>query len=265
MAPRSGTGYIGLDQWLSLNRPAATAMADKMVGGINTAGQKSQGILDGAVEYFNYDVDGNTLNFNEEDPGLTEKTAAEKAKTVYAGPTQLEGYAGFDEGRGIAENVQGDARLASDLYGRQALLQDEYGKGGGYSLGQQRLDSALVGAAGGDKIDAAKAQWGNLLGKYSDASGKAKAYALQGEARTKEAAKQFGEAGAGIKKRAEDAQKAWDKAHRPELQKEMDEEKAIRDREREEDREARKGNSTGGRGGGGGKANVDRWTSSFLT
>ncbi len=210
MAPRNGTGYIGLDQWLALNQPQSAAMADNLVSGINAQGQKAESLLGEAGEYLQHGIDGASLNYNDEDFAgnnglLRAEDAAKNAKATvdagWQGPTSLEGIKPYEMGRGVATNAGQQANLAGDFYGRQALLSKEYGKGGGYSPGSQRLDSALAGAAGGDKIDAAKSQWGNLLGKFDAANTAANASAKAAEQRNKDVAKQYADNAAAMQRR----------------------------------------------------------------
>jgi hypothetical protein len=252
MPPRNGTGYIGLDSWLALNRPQAAAMADSMAAGINASGQKSVRDLDGLNEGFRYGIDSQALSFDPEQykdmsdlPGL-ESQATEVEKQVAAGlkgPKTLEEMAGYDAARSGAASAQRNANLGADFYGRTSLLQDQYGKGGGYSLGQQRLDSALAGAAGGDKLDAAKSQWGNLLGKYNDASAAAKSRAANVEKGNAEAAKQYRDAATAgrAKYNAELEKKAMASQH------EIDRQRANGRQRQQEDAQANRDAAASGR------------------
>lgn len=258
MAPRApsrpaGTGYIGLDQWLNLNRQQASGMADSLVSGINTKGTKAEGLLGDAVERLNYDVDGNRLTYD--DTGLINKDGTPKADSVFeadkrakdaqaivdagwAGPKGIDKYASYGDGRTVAAEAQRDASLATDQYGRQSLLQNQYGKGGGYSLGQQRLDSALVGAAGGDKLDGAKAQWGGLLGKFDSAYGAANARIANVTAENARVAKQYADAAAVRRPLYESGLKDAQKAEADRLKRSQDQGKAERTTHVDSDRAA---------------------------
>lgn len=198
--PRAGTGYIGLDQWLAVNQPQAAAMADAVSADVNAKGKKADKSLEDAKELFNYGVDGQAINYDPEqyaNPSRLldlEKTAADAEKQVagaWGGPNGIEDIAGFGKGMETARDAQRSANLAGDTYGRTALFQDKYGKTGGYTFGQQLLDSALAGAAGGDKFDAVKSQWGGLLGKYDAASAAAKSRVEGVKAGNAAAAKQY--------------------------------------------------------------------------
>lgn len=277
--PRSGTGYIGLEQWLGQNQQQAGAMANAMADGIDAQARKSEAHLSDAYEQFKYGADSSALNYVDDglydDKGkysresipLTFKRDAEAKAFMepgWKGPRTLDEISSYGSGRTLATGAQRDADLASDFYGRQALLQQQAGKGGGYSLGQQRLDSALVGAAGGDRIDATKAQWGGLLGKFDAKAAGAKSYAAEVEQKNKDTAARY----ADDVKKAQEYAKGAIKTDRDEAQKGLDaereREKAERLRQREEEREARKRENGSADRGGGGKANVDRWVSSSI-
>lgn len=237
-------------------------MADDMVSGINANGQRATGMLGNAVEQFDYNADSQNNDFSDNGfygadgklaPGsvpLADRLAAEaqaKADATWAGPGTLEEVSGYGEGRALAQNTQRDANLAGDFYGRQALMQDKYGKGGGYSLGQQRLDSALAGAAGGDKIDAAKSQWSGLLGKFDAASAGAKGRVANVQANNKAAAQSYKDAAAKLHAEA--------KAQRESALKPVEEEQK-RERGFDEAERQRVGGYPSGKKTGGG---LDSW------
>lgn len=276
--PQRGTGYIGLEQWLGQNSKQAGAMANSLTSGIDAQGARSEALLGDAWDRFKGESDASAQNYDDTGffnqngssadfslaPMRARADAAEKfVADGYKGPKTIDEYASYGQGQAIGRNAQRDANLAADFYGRQALLQERAGKGGGYSLGQQRLDSALVGAAGGDRIDSTKAQWGGLLGKYDNTAKRATDYAARVEQNNKDVAVQQRETAT---KYGNAAAAARDKAKEeagPVLQAEKDAERAERNRERIAERERQKREDGGGKGGGG-KTNVDRWTDSYL-
>lgn len=277
--PRSGTGYIGLDQWLALNQPQASAMADSLVGDINAKGQKAESDLADAQERYKYGVDSSAYNFNDDGlytrdgsmvtgavPDARKRAAAAQgwADAGWQGPGTLEEMASFGTGRTAASEAQRNAGLAGDFYGRTSLLQDKNGKGGGYTLGQQSLDSALVGAAGGEKIDAARAQWGGLLGKFNDASARAKDYSKSVQDQSTAAVGQQKDLAARMGAEAKKQRDEVKGIIRGEQKNESAQERADRLNRQREEREERKriGRAEGASGG---KARVDEWNGSYFT
>lgn len=275
--PRSGTGYIGLEQWLGQNQQQAAAMGNALADGIDAQARGAENHLSYVNEAFDAGTDAAALNFADQPiynpdgtplhPLASMDRQAEAAKKFvdagYGGPKSLGEFAEFGTGKGMARDAQRDAGLASDFYGRQALLQGKAGKGGGYSLGQQRLDSALVGASSGDRLDATKAQWGGILGRFDAADTRAKGIATSREQGNKDAAKQYADEAKARHDAAKAVHDEQKKAAKPVLTAEKLAEKEAREKERIAERERQKREDAGGKMGGG-KANVDRWTDAYL-
>lgn len=109
--------------------------------------------------------------------GSLEADAAQK----YTGPNSLADQKGFGELVGQTDRAQQAANQLGSGAGRQALLQRQVGANQGYSRGQSRLDSALLGAASGDRFGALRRQFGGLSKGLTDAA--AASQGLAGQAR----------------------------------------------------------------------------------
>lgn len=108
---------------------------------------------------------GSTVN-----KGLTADQSRAQAAKGYTGP------ASFDPSQGLRDRTtQASDQLANvgSDEGRQALLQQKYGAGGGYTAGESRLDAALAGSAGAGTFDALRAKYGDLVGKLGTADSEA--------------------------------------------------------------------------------------------
>lgn len=249
--PRSGTGYIGLEQWLGQNQAQAAGMANSLAGRIDAQGGRTEGLVRHAVEDFEQGVDGAALNHSND--GLygkygerlsgamqlatdREKMAEKYLEAGWKGPGTLDEIDTYKNARALANTAQNDANMASDFYGRQALLQKQAGQGGGYSLGQQRLDSALVGAAGGDRLNSTRAQWGGLLGRLDSAASRAKGYSENAQASSKAAAESYKADAVKLRKEIKDVhtgskaenRKIYEETEGIEAQARIDERKAER-------------------------------------
>lgn len=112
---------------------------------------------------------------------ISPEEAKRRAGLGYTGPTEF----GFTQGTRDATTKANDQLNAlggykvdkdgnrTDLeFGRdagiQTLLQDKYGKAGGYTGGESRLDAALTGNAAGNSFDALRSKYGDLVGKMGD-------------------------------------------------------------------------------------------------
>lgn len=164
-----GSGFIGLDKYLAANRKAASDMAGRLGDTVDSSGQEAANAFPGYVETFKRDVAAGMPQINEDAP-LTSADAQQYAGATYGGPNALSDLAGWDASRSKADKAAQDASALTSLYGRQTMLQDMYGKQGNYNLGQQRLDSFLSGAAGGQRFDELKAKYGALSEAYGDAN-----------------------------------------------------------------------------------------------
>lgn len=207
MATQRGSGFIGLDKYLAANRKKAEDMAGGLSGGVETAGGEATGWLEDAQRGFMRDVGASMPQVNEGAP-LSAADAAALGTSAYTGPNSLGEREGWDAARQKADKASQGVNALNSFAGRQAMLQDQYGKQGGYTQGQQRLDSFLTGAAGGNRFEQLKQQYGGLsdaFGTANTASQKQAQTAAESAAAT---AKKYGDMAPGLAaKEAEDAEK----------------------------------------------------------
>ena len=184
-----GTGFIGLDRYLEANRGAAQRMADNLLSPVAERGAGAQQGLEDAWKEFEEKKKGGTLTY---DPAnLTAAQAAERAGKTYDGPNSLSDVAGYGYAREQADKAAKDSRLLADGAGRQALLQDAYGKEGGYTPGMQRFDSFLTGAAGNGRFEELRSKYGSLSEKFGADNTAAQGQAKEAVAATDKARGQY--------------------------------------------------------------------------
>lgn len=179
MAAQRGSGFVGLDKYLAANRKKAGEMADALGNPVDTAGREAQRDVEDVTEQYKRDVWAGMPQYNENGAPLTAADALERSKATYKGPGSLSDMPGWDAARQKADKAAEDSARLASFSGRMGALQDQYGKQGGYTLGQQRLDSFLSGAAGSKRFEDLKARYGALsqgLGGLNTAS--------QGQAQT---------------------------------------------------------------------------------
>jgi hypothetical protein len=195
MAPRSGTGFINFQDFLSANSGSAQRAANQLAQGVDWSGSTAREGLQMAQEDFDRNRQAGTLSYNPS--GMTADQMLERGGMGYSGPSSLMDTEAYQNTAGEAAKASRNANLLADEYGRQALLQDTFGKGNpGYSGGQQRLDSALIGAAGQGRFDQLRKDYGGLMGDYSKAISNSYQQAQQARTGSQQAAQQYAETGA---------------------------------------------------------------------
>lgn len=139
MATR-GTGFINWDELLTLNRPTADQMAQRVLADTK---QRRAGVT-----------------------GDLERMQAEFAASMGVGPERLSATSGWGDLSRRANDAEVYTGLAGRAGGRQELLRRQYGGATGF-------DAALAGAAGGNQFSQLQSQYGDLsraLGAADDAS-----------------------------------------------------------------------------------------------
>lgn len=165
-----GSGFVGLDKYLAANRNAAKRMSDALAGTVETAGAESESDVADVTEQYERDVAAGIPQFNENGEPLTPAELQALIDAKYTGPESLSDMAGWDAAKAKVDKTAQDAARLSSLSGRMGALQDQYGKGGGYNLGSQRLDSFLSGATGGGRFQELKDKYGALSESVGGAS-----------------------------------------------------------------------------------------------
>lgn len=154
---RTGTGFIGLGQYLGLNRGAAQGMGDALASGVETAGAGVENDSLNALRGFDKQVQAGVQNRPGSAEGLTAAQAAAGAEQGYSGPTSLD----FTDFYGRGAEAQNAANALGVNAGRATLLQKQYGP---TTWGGSQLDAALAGQGGaGKRLGAAQGAYGKLL------------------------------------------------------------------------------------------------------
>lgn len=143
-APASNaTGrFVGFDQLLTMNRPAAQATSNSLLAGANATAQKAEGALAGTRDTFMGQVNSGT----HVDGGMTE----------YAGPTAYAENA-FDDARKAGEAARGQFAALSTRDGTQVALQQK-----GQSVNAARYNSLFANAVGGGQAREAANRFGGF-------------------------------------------------------------------------------------------------------
>jgi hypothetical protein len=234
MAKKTGSGFVGLDNFLKYNQAGAARMAADLGGRIGTNGADAERELGALTGRFQGRVEDATLNY---DPtGLTSGRAALLGNKTYTGPLSVTDDQGWNEASIAADKAGQQARMASNVYGRQGLLADTYGKRGGYTAGAQGLDSFLAGAAGGNRFAQLKSQYGGLSDMYSRAASNSTDMANNAIRTTEQAQKKYQEA-APLLQGQEAAAEATAKADKAEEQQRQWEEQRDKPKGRASDRQ----------------------------
>lgn len=182
-----GTGFTGLDDWARANATGAQSLADRLAGGVESEGQAAQQGLDALGSDFYRRMTGGAVRYY---PGVDSGTAAAFGQRGYNGPDGLSDLEGYGSVMGAADRAGQNARRLGDVYGRATALQDMAGNRD-YSNGQQLLDSALAGRAGGSRFAQLGQQWGGLFGRAQGLERTAADRASQTRQSSNEAAQRY--------------------------------------------------------------------------
>jgi hypothetical protein len=190
-APKQvGTGFVGFDKYFNANRQGAQTMANTVAGAVQQAGQAGQQAIQGAQGAFDTQTATNTLTYDTNRPQTLEEGQA-LSKTTYQGPKSWE-EAGVDTGA-VSDKVNDAQAKAANLAtvgGRAALLRESY-RSGPSTSGGSALDSALMGAAGGQRFAQLQGLYGGLSKQLEDARTASGASYEAGKKATAEAAKKY--------------------------------------------------------------------------
>lgn len=163
MATR-GTGFINAQTYANLNRQGGQRVASALDDFIATQQMGAENAQQAVQDAFNGQVRDTTLRY---DPNsvTTSAEAKQRAGQQYEGPNSLQDIDGYNSAVDASRKAEQTGALGADFYGRQALLSEKYGKGGGYTPGMSRFDSFLAGANGGQGMFEARKQSTSGLGQ----------------------------------------------------------------------------------------------------
>lgn len=199
---RVGTGFVNLADWSRANSGAASNLANRLAGDVQSQGEAVQGGLNRLGSLYDSAADQGTLRY--ESPGSDVERADYLSREAYTGPRGLSdvGNRGeYDSLLGRANAAQQAAGRVGDYYGRQAQLQGLYGQTGAYTPGQQGLDSALAGVAGAGRFADLQSRWGSLYNNAQQADTRARADSAERVGESAAAAQRYGQEATAIRER----------------------------------------------------------------
>lgn len=216
-APRPGAGsgnWVNIGQYLDANRDVANRTAGELASSIEKDAEGARGGIKGAQEQFGKDVQEGGFRAQRQTTGASRGGAPQKMdvpgdavtnETVaYGGPSSMADQRGFQDLTQKVSQAQGRVDASGTGYGRQALMQDSFGKSGQYTPGQSAFDSAMVGGVGGRRFHELSQKYGGLRGEL-DAANKASGDLAANAAANAETAKQSWLTGETQKRAAEEA------------------------------------------------------------
>lgn len=162
-----GTGFINPQTYAAANAGAGRQMADRLAEFLEQGQAGFNNDLSAAEDRFNSGVNAGAPTYNDERLSAYEANRrAQLENTDYKGPSSLGEQEGWADIISKGRRAEQNSALGADFYGRQALLQQQYGNTGPYSAGMSRFDSFLVGANGGQgRFDVLKNSGSGLVDK----------------------------------------------------------------------------------------------------
>ncbi len=170
MAYTRGSGFVGLTNYLGLNRQAGERMGEQLAQQVEGSTNAARGAVDAASTDFAKQVQAGTPTYQT--GGNIYDVAGRAADTRYGGPTALSTQAVGGIEQKIAEATR-MGQLAGTDSGRVALM------GGAGSQGGRMLDAALAGRSG--RLDQAARGYQGLRGYLGLAQDNAKAQGVSGQ------------------------------------------------------------------------------------
>jgi hypothetical protein len=188
--PTRGTGFVNPQQYAALNAQGGQRMADALTSFIDGQQGAFNTGLQGLQDEYGRQVDAGTLKYDGSVG--TSGEAAQRAGGQYTGPSSLQDMQGYADVANAGRKAQQSGALGADYYGRQALLQDTYGKGGGYTSGMGRFDSFLAGANGGQgAFEQRRSNTAGLGGQLATATTASQQRSTDARAASAQAAQQY--------------------------------------------------------------------------
>lgn len=160
-----GTGFIDFNRYLEVNRPQAEAMAGRIADPIAARGAEVESDIAAASS----GTDGILERYGS---GDLDQFTDDELRAMGAGNYAIPGYdpQKFTEAGKKATDVASKANLTGSVGGVASLIQEGKPKDSTYSLGMNMLDAGLAGAAGGERFQQLRGQYGGLFGKVTDAA-----------------------------------------------------------------------------------------------
>lgn len=212
----STPGFVDFGRILAANQPGAQRMAQGLTGKAEQAGQQASAAIDSARTGFQGKVQSGTLQYQ---PTTLQRTSGPASADLYrtAGAMQSQasrGYAGPKDWSAAgydtaalatqAAKAQDTAKRLTSAGGRGAMLRET--AGGSYSTGMSTLDSALAGAAMGNRGSELAELYGNLSQRLIDYQKQGGEAVGQATTTSNEAAQRYAEEAERFQTLGEDAE-----------------------------------------------------------
>jgi hypothetical protein len=149
MAYARGSGFVGLTNYLGLNRQAGERMGEQLAQQVEGSTAAARGAVDAASADFAQRSAAGMPGAMPYGLDAAERDAWLSAPPTYTGPKQIGDVADLSAIEAKLATAERQGRLASTDYGRTALM------GGTGSQGGRMLDAALAGRGGGVRLDQA--------------------------------------------------------------------------------------------------------------
>lgn len=199
-APAQGGRFVAFERYFNANRDAAQRTGDTMANRVQQQGQEAASGLRKAQGEFGNAVAKGAVSYN---PGATKEQADQFSKLSYSGPGTLDDLNGFQRVANQAADAASAATNLADTQGRKGVLAQEFGS---QSQGNAKFDSALTGAASGGRFQQLSSRYGRLNDALAKARADSQAYADAVRTASGQAAAQYGDDAARLKKDEEDAE-----------------------------------------------------------
>lgn len=184
---QQGSGFTNLSQYIGANQN--NQLGQTVAGGVQQAGQAATGAINQAGQNFQQGVNteqsrlsglgqdvsnslSNLGNIQQSDINNTQSALSGQGQ----GPTGLSNTGDIQQ---KAQSAQQQGQATGSEMGRFGLLQNYVGKGQQYGLGQQTLDSAILGQTGQQQLGQARAATSGLGAKANQAIASANAQGQQ--------------------------------------------------------------------------------------
>jgi hypothetical protein len=185
--PQQGTGYVNLGSYVNANQN--NQLGYTVAGGIEKAGTQATSALGAANNTFQTAATAEQNRQANLGQGVSTTLGNVTGGNYTVQPSdintfqqalsgQSQGPTGLNNAGQLAQNAQNAQQLgqsATTAAGQYNLLQNYVGNGQQYGLGQQTLDSALLGATGASQLGQARQATANLGGQANNAINQAAA------------------------------------------------------------------------------------------
>jgi len=184
---QQGTGYVNLNSYIGANQN--NQLGNTVAGGIEKAGTNASSALGAAQNTFQTGATAEQNRQSALGQGVSTTLGNVEGGNYTVQPSDLttfqnalsgqsQGPTGLNNAGTLAQNAQNAQALGqstTNQAGQYNLLQNYVGNGQQYNMGQQTLDSALLGATGGAQLGQARQATANLGGQANQAINQAAA------------------------------------------------------------------------------------------